>query len=71
MTEGANYSRIDLEVINDGAKPTFERKSYGSYLDITLATIRAARLISDWRVLDEQTLEAYMAAKRELRKAIG
>lgn len=46
----------DLHTLNDGLVPTFERGSYGSYLDLTLISARAIGEAADWHVLERETL---------------
>lgn len=46
----------DFVVINNGNKPTFVHRNYGSILDLTLATVNVARLIRNWDVLDAESL---------------
>jgi hypothetical protein len=46
---------LDLRVCNQGNKPTFERGSSHSILDLTFASAHTARRIAEWNVLEEET----------------
>ncbi|XP_057656710.1 uncharacterized protein LOC130894130 [Diorhabda carinulata] len=46
----------DFTVLNKGEAPTFERRGYGSILDLTLATGNVSSCIANWKVLDEESL---------------
>lgn len=46
----------DLHILNDGLTPTFERGTYGSFLDLTLVSSQSLGRISGWCVLDVETL---------------
>jgi ribonuclease HI len=45
----------DLFIVNKGNKPTFVNAIRGEVLDLTLANREAERLVSDWRVDDEES----------------
>lgn len=46
----------DLVLINKGNKPTFTYRSYGSILDLTIATPNVSRHINNWDVLEIESL---------------
>nr|CAI5867979.1 unnamed protein product [Callosobruchus analis] len=46
----------DLVIINQGDKPTFQRKDYGSILDLTIATVNIARDIINWEVCERECM---------------
>lgn len=46
----------DMVVVNEGVKPTFVSENYGSILDLTIATENIAHFVTNWKVLDEETL---------------
>ena len=48
--------QINLTILNSGTKPTFERNSRGSFIDLTMCTSNMVSKIGDWRVLQEETL---------------
>lgn len=48
-------ARKNVVVLNNG-KPTFERGTSKSYIDITAATERLSRKITGWDVMEEETL---------------
>lgn len=52
-------ARMNLMVMNVGNKPTFQRDASQSIIDITIAKERAGRLVSGWRVLEEETLSLH------------
>lgn len=45
-----------LLVANQGEKPTFQVQNYGSILDLTITTENLRGKISEWKVLDTETL---------------
>ena len=49
-------ARSDLTVVNAGQVFTFTRGDSGSIIDLKIATAGVARRISDWNVLDKETL---------------
>lgn len=46
----------DLVVMNEGNKPTFQRRDYSSILDLTLATTNMRAKITNWHVSDNESL---------------
>lgn len=48
---------LGLQCLNKGNKPTFERGTYGSILDITFGSETLTKHINQWNVLDCETLE--------------
>ncbi|KAG5886457.1 hypothetical protein JTB14_012869 [Gonioctena quinquepunctata] len=50
-------STPNLIVQNRGSKPTFVRRATGSFIDVTLASQKIAKSITNWRVLDDETLQ--------------
>nr|CAI5847919.1 unnamed protein product [Callosobruchus analis] len=46
----------NLIVINHGDTPTFQRGLSSSFIDITLATHKAAGKILEWKVIEEESL---------------
>ncbi|XP_074041805.1 uncharacterized protein [Leptinotarsa decemlineata] len=53
MTEWV--AATDLVIINQGDKPTFVHRSYGSILDLTISTEKIRPFITSWNVLDEES----------------
>lgn len=51
---------LGLAVRNEGGKPTFVRGASESHLDLTLATQAAIANITDWTVMEEETLSLHM-----------
>ncbi|KAG5862360.1 hypothetical protein JTB14_030583 [Gonioctena quinquepunctata] len=49
-------STLNLIVQNRGSKPTFVRRATRSSIDVTLASQNIAKSITNWRVLDDETL---------------
>ncbi|KAG5870209.1 hypothetical protein JTB14_017950 [Gonioctena quinquepunctata] len=49
-------STLNLIVQNRGSKPTFVRRATRSFIDVTLASQKIAKSITNWRVLDNETL---------------
>lgn len=49
-------STLNLVIQNMGNKPTFVRKATKSFIDVTLASERVAKIITNWSVLDDETL---------------
>jgi hypothetical protein len=52
-------SKLDLVIANNGDAPTFERGTRQSTPDVTMTCSRIAGLISEWRVLEEETLSGH------------
>ncbi|KAJ8735608.1 hypothetical protein PYW07_007228 [Mythimna separata] len=52
-----------LQIVNEGCKPTFVTRSRKEVLDVTLATIHTARLISNWHVSDEPSMSDHRLIK--------
>nr|CAI5852388.1 unnamed protein product [Callosobruchus analis] len=46
----------NLVTLNHGDTPTFMRGEYQSYIDVTIATQSTASEVTDWKVLDTETL---------------
>lgn len=46
----------DFVVVNQGEKPTFVRRDYGSILDLTIVTENIRSSITQWEVLNEESL---------------
>lgn len=61
----------DLIVKNKGKSPTFERKSYGSILDLTIATNQIGNSIHKWKVSDEESLSDHNYVTFEVVKESG
>lgn len=63
-------SSKNLITANRGEKPTFQRDASQSIIDITFTTDKTGGTISDWRVLDEETLSLhnYIRYKVQLSK---
>ncbi|KAG5894308.1 hypothetical protein JTB14_015548 [Gonioctena quinquepunctata] len=49
-------STLNLNTLNDGKKPTFVRRDTESYIDITCSTQNIQKSITDWEILDCETL---------------
>ncbi|KAG5873269.1 hypothetical protein JTB14_013180 [Gonioctena quinquepunctata] len=49
-------STLNLIVQNRGSEPTFVRRASRSFIDVTLASQKIAKSITNWRVLDDETL---------------
>lgn len=49
-------AQMDLCILNEGDKPTFQCENYESILDLTLATHDVKREINEWKVLGEESL---------------
>lgn len=47
---------LNLNILNDGKKPTFVRGQTKSHIDITCTTEKLSRQVVKWEVLDEETL---------------
>lgn len=47
---------VNLQCLNKGSSPTFERGVYGSILDVTFATECIARHLRYWKVQESETL---------------
>jgi hypothetical protein len=47
---------LDLECLNDGVTPTFERNNSTSILDVAFSTAALARRLICWEVLEDETL---------------
>lgn len=54
-----HVARLGLIIINDGLLPTFVRGASTSYIDLTMASGTMARRLSNWRVLDEESLSLH------------
>lgn len=65
-------AELNLNVINTGNKPSFERGETKSYIDITLATQNMTSRIRNWEVLDEEvnTYHNYIYFEVDLNKDI-
>lgn len=46
----------DLIVLNQGNAPTFRRREYQSYIDVTFCTQKIAKQVINWKVLEEESL---------------
>lgn len=51
---------LGLAVRNEGGQPTFVRGASESHLDLTLATQAAIANVTDWAVMEEETLSLHM-----------
>lgn len=49
-------NRMDLDIINDGRKPTVCRVQGCSYVDLTITNGRASNILRRWEVLDAEVL---------------
>ncbi|KAG5880878.1 hypothetical protein JTB14_038089 [Gonioctena quinquepunctata] len=49
-------STLYLIVQNRGSKPTFMRRATRSFIDVALASQKIAKYITNWRVLDDESL---------------
>ena len=49
-------SSLGLIILNRGKSPTFRRGDYGSIIDITFASTSVADAITNWEVLEDETL---------------
>lgn len=49
-------SQHDLYVKNVGKMPTFQRREYGSILDLTLASEKISKKIANWEVSEKESL---------------
>lgn len=49
-------AQLDLLPLNEGSKPTFQCENYGSVLDLTLVNQEFKNRISDWMVLEDESL---------------
>ncbi|XP_074036343.1 uncharacterized protein [Leptinotarsa decemlineata] len=57
----------NLIVVNHGEKPTFVHQSYGSILDLTISTENIRPLITQWNVLDDESLSDHRYIIFEVR----
>ena len=62
-------SENDFIILNDGKTPTFERCGGSSYIDISLCTTNAGRLIRNWYVSDEENLSYHKSIYIEMEEA--
>lgn len=62
-------SALDMVVINEGNRPTFERRGASSFIDITSATRGTAAKISNWEVLEEESLSDHKYIFFEIKTA--
>lgn len=46
----------DFVLVNQGEKPTFLRRNYGSMLDLTIVTQNMRSSVAHWEVMDEESL---------------
>lgn len=60
-------SAQDIVVLNTGLEPTFVRGDSSSYIDVTLATNKIARKVSNWEVLDTETLTEHKYISFEVK----
>nr|CAI5833253.1 unnamed protein product [Callosobruchus analis] len=60
-------SALDLVIHNTGDEPTFARGESMSFIDITCSTASAARDITEWPVLQEETMSDYQFIYFEVR----
>nr|CAH7745933.1 unnamed protein product [Callosobruchus chinensis] len=60
-------SALDLVVHNTGDEPTFVRGESTSFIDITCSTASAACDITEWRVLQEETMSDHQFIYFEVR----
>lgn len=60
-------SSLDLVVENDGIAPTFERGSQTSCIDLTITTPGIHKYISQWRVLEKETLSDHKYISFEIK----
>lgn len=62
---------LDMMVLNEGDKPTFERDNSTSIIDVTFASIRVGRMVRDWKVLEEESLSDHNYIYFEVRNQVG
>lgn len=52
-------SSLNLQVCNKGNRPTFTRGAIESFIDVTFVSQRLRRKVSNWRILDEDSLSLH------------
>lgn len=68
MTEW--LSANNLIVVNQGETPTFVNRNYGSILDLTISTENLRPRITNWKVLDDESLSDHKYIMFELQESI-
>lgn len=64
-------STLNLNVLNDGIRPTFIRGQTKSYIDVTCCTKGIQKDISAWEVLDDETGTEHQYISFEIGKITG
>lgn len=59
-------TRVDLDILNKGNKPTFITRVRREVLDITLCTLHVAKFITNWRVSGEPSLADHQHIQFEI-----
>jgi len=52
-------SSLNLHVCNEGNRPTFTRGATESFIDVTFVSQRLRKKVSNWRILDEDSLSLH------------
>ncbi|KAI5717436.1 hypothetical protein M8J77_005918 [Diaphorina citri] len=52
-------AELELEVLNDGLKPTFIRNNSSSFIDITMCSSNTFEHVTHWEVLDDECLSPH------------
>ncbi|EFA13619.2 Putative 115 kDa protein in type-1 retrotransposable element R1DM-like Protein [Tribolium castaneum] len=64
-------SARDMVVLNTGLRPTFVRGESESYIDVTMATNKIAGDVTNWEILDIETLTEHKYIYFEIRTNSG
>lgn len=64
-------SSLDLHVCNTGDRPTFVRGASESYIDVTFASRTLWQKVSNWRVLNEESLSLHQYIAFDISPATG